>query len=450
MKKQIGHAYLFSGPRGTGKTTVARLLSRAVNCIEVKDQPCNECARCQLVASGKAIDIIEIDAASNRGIDEIRSLREKIAFAPTELPYKVYIIDEVHMLTKEAFNALLKTLEEPPGHAIFILATTELHRVPETIISRCQRFQFYRATPEQLAATVSQVAAAEGLTLSSGASSFIARRAEGSYRDALTLLGNLAFTGKNLDESTVRELLGLPPSELSHNLVKYVLEGQAGLLIREVAEYLKTGGDLTALVKAMAQLCQEQIWQDAPLAQPAQLATLLEELLASLARARVSSDPASLLLARLIRLAVQAEPTKVAATPAMTDLQKAPTSHDEESVSVDSVAVAGGKASDTNQFWRQFLEEVKQHNHALYAICRSARLEALTTDKLTIAVKFRFYSERLYEPKNRRLVEDLASRVAGRALILECLVKTDLDLGRNSEEDLLSTVVDVFELNEVG
>src|SRR5512136_1553831 len=186
---RISHAYLFAGPRGTGKTSTARILAKAVNCLadELTARPCNKCRICTAITEGRQLDLIEIDAASNRGIDEIRDLREKIGFRPNEARYKVYIIDEVHMLTKEAFNALLKTLEEPPPHALFVLATTEPDRVPETVRSRCQRFDFRRVPIAKISEHLAAILQAEGAQAAPEALLAIARRSTGSMRDAISL-----------------------------------------------------------------------------------------------------------------------------------------------------------------------------------------------------------------------------------------------------------------------
>ncbi len=196
---KIVHGYLFCGPRGTGKTTVARILAKSINCTtDGSSKPCGKCQSCLAIEAGKSIDIIEIDAASNRGIDEMRDLREKVRFAPSQSKYKVYIVDEVHMLTKEAFNALLKTLEEPPAHAVFIFATTESHKVLATIVSRCQRYDFHRADINSAIKLLQKVSKEEKIDADIDALALVARAADGAYRDCLTLLEQLASHSKKL------------------------------------------------------------------------------------------------------------------------------------------------------------------------------------------------------------------------------------------------------------
>ena len=231
---RLSHAYLFAGPRGTGKTTVARLLAKAINCENMElgirnnelgknsketmvalSEPCNACSICLEITDGRSLDVMEVDAASNRGIDEMRELRDKVRFAPSRARKKVYIIDEVHMLTKEAFNALLKTLEEPPAHAIFILATTELHKVPVTISSRCQTFQFKKARQEDLIGRLAAVAESENLKIDDAGLTFLARLAGGSYRDALSLLDQISShqQTETIDLATIQDVLGLASEE---------------------------------------------------------------------------------------------------------------------------------------------------------------------------------------------------------------------------------------------
>src|SRR5512139_2656104 len=190
---RIRHAYLFTGPRGTGKTTTARLLAKAVNCLSPEEErPCNVCTVCKAINEGRLLDLIEIDAASNRGIDEIRDIREKVGFRPSEGRYKVYVLDEAHMLTEPAFNALLKTLEEPPPHVIFTLVTTDPHKIPATITSRCQRFDFRRIPLQAIVDQLAHIAAQEGVTVEPAALELIARQGTGAMRDAISLLDQLA------------------------------------------------------------------------------------------------------------------------------------------------------------------------------------------------------------------------------------------------------------------
>ena len=211
---KIVHAYLFTGTRGTGKTSCAKILARAVNCINPKDgDPCLECDQCKAAANEENTDIVEIDAASNNGVDNIRELRELIAFAPANSKYRVYIIDEVHMLSQGAFNALLKTLEEPPTHVIFILATTEVHKLPATILSRCQRFDFRRIDSEKIVERIQYIAKNEGLTVTDEAAMLIASAADGGMRDALSILDLCASAGKKVDEATVESVCAMAGNE---------------------------------------------------------------------------------------------------------------------------------------------------------------------------------------------------------------------------------------------
>ena len=245
---RLSHAYLFTGPRGTGKTSTARILAKAINCLDESpaQRPCNACAICTAINEGRLLDLIEIDAASNRGIDEIRDLREKIQFRPNEARYKVYIIDEVHMLTKEAFNALLKTLEEPPPHAVFVLATTEPDRVPETVRSRCQRFDFRRIPTADIVEHLSHMVQSEGGRAEPEALVAIARRSTGSMRDAISLLDQLLSYGdETLTLARVEAVLGLVNQGTIGMLVDHMAASDAGaglaLLNRLVAEGVELG-----------------------------------------------------------------------------------------------------------------------------------------------------------------------------------------------------------------
>ena len=250
---RISHAYLFTGSRGTGKTTCAKILAKAVNCPNAVDgEPCNACEICKGLDSGTIYDVVEIDAASNNGVDNIRDLREEVNYTPTRGKYRVYIIDEVHMLSTGAFNALLKTLEEPPAHVIFILATTEVHKLPATILSRCQRFDFKRIQPETMAVRLQQVAGLEGMELAPDAATLIARIADGALRDGLSILDQCAGRSKQITAQLVSEVAGLAGREALYRLSDAVLARDSSAAAEELAQLHENSYD-------MERLCVEMI-----------------------------------------------------------------------------------------------------------------------------------------------------------------------------------------------
>lgn len=250
---RISHAYLFTGSRGTGKTTCAKILAKAVNCENCHDgEPCNECEVCKGLDAGTIYDVVEIDAASNNGVDNIRDLREEVNYTPSRGKYRVYIIDEVHMLSTGAFNALLKTLEEPPAHVIFILATTEVHKLPATILSRCQRFDFKRIQPETMAVRLKQVADAEGMTLADDAAVLIARIADGALRDGLSILDQCAGRSRTITAELVSEVAGLAGRESLYRLSDAVLNGQSNDAMAIISQLHENSYD-------MERLCVEMI-----------------------------------------------------------------------------------------------------------------------------------------------------------------------------------------------
>lgn len=242
----INHAYLFCGPRGTGKTSVAKILAKAVNCINLENgEPCNQCFNCQSIIEGSSLDVLEIDAASNRGIDEIRDLRERVQYVPAEGRFRIYIIDEVHMLTTEAFNALLKTLEEPPRHVIFIMATTEVHKVPATILSRCQRFNFHRITMPDLISRLKLVANHQNIEITDEALMAIVKAAEGGLRDALSLLDQcIGYADSVINIEDVNQVLGVVSEDVLASMVDGLASDNSSGLIQLVEEVVNQGKDI--------------------------------------------------------------------------------------------------------------------------------------------------------------------------------------------------------------
>ncbi|HEY8754996.1 MAG TPA: DNA polymerase III subunit gamma/tau [Candidatus Dormibacteraeota bacterium] len=254
----LAHAYLFTGIRGTGKTSTARILARAVNCLAPRDgEPCNQCSACREILDGSSVDVLEIDAASNRGIDEMRDLREKVKYLPAALRRKVYIIDEAHMLTAEAWNAFLKTLEEPPEHVLFVLATTEPHKVPETVRSRVQRFDFRRVSTADTAAHLARILVAEDTTAEPEALALLARAGQGSMRDALSMLDQALAGGERpLTAGNVRRALGLADPGTLHDLLEALAGGDGAAVLRAVAGAFEAGADPRQLLRECSRLAR--------------------------------------------------------------------------------------------------------------------------------------------------------------------------------------------------
>lgn len=316
---RIGHAYLFAGPRGTGKTTLARIFAKRVNCLSPKDaEPCNDCGMCQEIDAGRAPDLIEIDAASNRGIEEIRELREGIKFSPLKGTYKVFIVDEAHMLTKEAFNALLKILEEPPRHAIFVLATTEPERLPPTIISRTQRFDFRRVTVRDIEEKLAAIAKAEHLAADPQALHLIASVAEGSFRDAESVLSQIAAfhsPGETLTLETAETILGAMNFARLRGFLSSLANGDVGTALQFLQDAMNEGYDAHELSRLTLTLLRKIL-----------VLKIAPELAAMLGHEHTKEEIAALLdfsrlfntkkLVRLVRGVMQAAPlVKRAAIP---------------------------------------------------------------------------------------------------------------------------------------
>ena len=297
LSGRISHAYLFTGPRGTGKTSTAKVLAKALNCeTGPTATPCNHCRSCDLVNDGSAMDVYEIDAASNRGIDEIRELRENVKFSPAQSRYKIYIIDEVHMLTNEAFNALLKTLEEPPAHVVFVLATTEPHRIPATILSRCQRYDFRRVGVRELTDHLAHIARESGITVSQEALRLIALQSDGGVRDAVSILDQCSVLGNDgITEYEVRELLGLVGQEAVYNLFTAIAEGDGAKSLTILEGQMLLGKDARQLLIELAGYCRSlMLFRAAP--------NLDSPVLAAFSQERLTADSHKVGHSQLVRL----------------------------------------------------------------------------------------------------------------------------------------------------
>jgi DNA polymerase-3 subunit gamma/tau len=307
---RVSHAYLFSGSRGTGKTSAARLLAKALNCTgRTRDtaEPCNKCQSCVEMTAGSALDLIEIDAASNRGIDEIRDLREKVNLAPALGPFKVYIIDEAHMLTEPAFNALLKTLEEPPAHVVFVLCTTDAQKIPLTVIGRCQQFVFRRHSEDQIVGRLTHIAKTENVSVDAEAMQLIARTAQGSMRDAVGLLDQLVPLA-SISLEGARSLLGIADPRLLDELLDHVLEGRAAEALAELNRIYSAGAELRQVVRGLMEGCRDRLvaaLSRHDQATAKRLSAVLDALLHLDGEVRRHAEPRFLVEATLARLAVE-------------------------------------------------------------------------------------------------------------------------------------------------
>ena len=260
-QRRVAHAFLFAGARGVGKTSTARILAKALNCdTGPQVNPCNHCANCQEITNGSSMDVIEIDGASNRGIDEIRELRENVRYTPAKGHYKIYIIDEVHMLTKEAFNALLKTLEEPPPHIVFIFATTEPHKIPATILSRCQRYDFKRIPLREIRESLKRIVGQEEIQISQRGLITIAQESEGSLRDAQSLLDQvIAYGGKNIRDEDIAEVLGLIDRKILNDTVEAIADKDVARCMEIIEHVYHFGYDLQHFCRELLQYLRNLI-----------------------------------------------------------------------------------------------------------------------------------------------------------------------------------------------
>jgi DNA polymerase-3 subunit gamma/tau len=379
ISARVAHAYLFSGSRGTGKTSAARLLAKALNCTgRARDsaEPCNQCQSCIEMTAGSALDLIEIDAASNRGIDEIRDLREKVNLAPALGPFKVYIIDEAHMLTEPAFNALLKTLEEPPPHVVFILCTTDAQKIPLTVIGRCQQFVFRRHSEEQITSRLTHIALSENVAVDADAMQLIARTAQGSMRDAVGLMDQLVpLASGPITLESARALLGIADPRLLDSLLDDVLAGRAAEALAELSRVYAAGAELRQVVRGLMEGCRDRLVaaltrRDHATAR--RLSSVLDALLHLDGEVRRHAEPRFLVEATLARLAVELgtepAPTPVAqgAPPPAGALRAAATSPASGEVisppTSDPVVVAVGDVSG----WSDVLEKLNRTVRAAY------------------------------------------------------------------------------------
>jgi DNA polymerase-3 subunit gamma/tau len=414
---RISHAYLFTGPRGTGKTSIARILAHAVN-----DLP--------YTGEDNHVDIIEIDAASNRGIDEIRDLREKVYMAPVSAKYKVYIIDEVHMLTTQAFNALLKTLEEPPAHVIFVLATTEVHKLPETIISRTQRHIFKPGDKTKVAAHLKRLAKQEKIDIDDTAIDLLAEHGGGSFRDSVSLLDQAGNSGRKVTLEVAQSLLGIPPEQAISELLDTLRVNDTARVLAALDGLETAGYHPTAIAQQLgARLRDSLISGDFILLPAAQL-----DLMAKLLNVAPAHEPRRILEIALLQ---SLEPNIVQVPAAAAQQQPAPVIT-EKPVAVPATKESVEKADIKPKkpmsrlkleptIWPDILGALKKQYNTLYGVMRMAVPE-FSEGKLLLRFKFAFHQKRMNEAKHRKIVSDIITELTGETIVIECVHDKDAEL----------------------
>ncbi len=471
---RIGHAYLFSGPRGVGKTTTARIFAKALNCQNgPTETPCNECSRCIRINQGQSMDVLEIDGASNRGIEEIRELRSKIGFAPAEGKYKIYIIDEVHMLTDPAFNALLKTLEEPPGQVLFIFATTAPYKVPNTILSRCQSFYFRRISIEEMMEKLKRIAEEEKINIDSSSLRLIAEGATGSMRDAESILDQvIAYSENRVTPDEVRDILGLIPRETLFQMIETIINHDTEKGLKLVGELVKEGIELNKFVQDLLIYTHnvsllkvlgknnpysssyfeavelEKIWELIEKTEEKTILNIIEELKIIEERIRFHHYPWILLELMVVKLTYNESKTAhqeiITNTPVrkkdispekkekIPQLIKKEIEKEKEGDTVqDSKITAQDIATkvELEKLWPRVLARLKEEMIAIYTFLMEGNSIRLEDDRLIVSFPpdHGFPKENLEKKENRKKLEKVLKEETKNDIRLKCIIERDID-----------------------
>lgn len=492
LQNKIAHAYLFSGPRGTGKTTVAKILAKALNCTDRKGaEPCNQCLSCQNIDMGTALDVLEIDAASNRGIDEIRDLREKVKFISSEGKYKIYIVDEVHMLTNEAFNALLKTLEEPPANVVFILATTEAHKLPLTILSRVQRFEFHRIPADVIWSRLKQICLALGRDVEDKALQVIANQAEGGLRDAISILDQCLLLEDPIKEQDIYQIIGMVGQEFCAELVDSLLERDYGKVLNLLEKAVSLGRDPRQIIRELLDYLRQALLYitggGEPLLSPEgakkliaqskkaglkNLISLISVLLKGEAEFRYSSN--TRLMAEMILIqALYSQSQEFLENEATNGLSSGVELTYSKAVTIDPIMKKETANKEKGQAleqtkpvlreedilfvvkdkWPQILDEVKKKKKSTHAFLLEGKPVAVNNGILYLAFKegYSFHKEKFSQPENKEIVEMILQRLLNCKLELNSVMESDIqsiirnETPKQDDDDLCITkAVDFF------
>lgn len=456
--QKIPHAFLFSGPKGTGKTSAARIIAKTINCLHKKenDEPCNKCDICQEITSGSAMDLIEIDAASNRGIDDIRNLREKIKLSPAKCQYKVYIFDEVHMLTTEAFNALLKTLEEPPAHVVFILCTTEAQKLPKTIISRCFQIKFRKSKPEELVHSLERVVKGEKLNLEKGVLELIAKEADGSFRDGQKILDQLAVGGEKISITEAQKFLGQIEELKSEKLLGFLAKKDAKAALLEVDRIVNFGADLEVYLQSLLEKLRLTLLKIVGVEIESDEQITLDEFL--------NKKDIIVLISLFMKAAIEMKTAIIAQLPL--ELAVIEWCGEEKNNPVDNLTIVqnskkiipsslnnkleeNGKGDNLQTIinkWGELLEGVRPLNHSVEALLKAARPLKMDNGFLILEVFYKFHKDRLDSDKCRSIVEEAASQLLGNQIKIKCVLgekKTEM-VSEQEKDDIMEVAREIF------
>lgn len=458
---KLAHAYLFCGIRGIGKTTVARLLAKSVNCLQRPKgsaEPCNTCESCKAIQTGRSLDLIEIDAASNRRIDDIREIREHVPFASAGSKYKVFIIDEVHMLTTEAFNALLKTLEEPPSHVIFILATTEVHRLPATILSRCQRFDFKPLTNSELLARLVYLTETEGVKIDPTVLNDIVRLAQGSTRDAESFLGKILSLGeKEITKAQAKLVLPHSDYELTTKFIDHLIQREGVNAVNLLNTFLSDGGELgpfyTQVLEILRQLMLLKLSGKKNLDDNS---INLADMLPSLTLARLQhmlnawlSAEKEITASDIPQLPLELAILNITESNSIVNQTEAFSGRQQRSTNTPAIKaqISDEPTKTTVDFstislrWGEIVDRLKEFNHSLSFILSVARPTKVDGDMLNIAFQYKLHYERVNDQKIRQLIEQAVRDVTGESLRVQPVYE---EANTSTATDTLTNVLNTF------
>ncbi len=476
LNDRLAHAYLFCGPRGTGKTSSAKILAKAVNCLDLQNgEPCNACESCKAINAESFMDVMEIDAASNRGIDEIRDLRDKVRFSPSQGKRKVYIIDEVHMLTNEAFNALLKTLEEPPAHVLFILATTEPQKIPLTILSRCQRFDFRKINTLEIRDHLADIVKEEGVSISEEALNAIARKAAGGMRDAISVLDQcIAFAGERIELQHVELVLGTVSEEATAKLLDAVVAQDYSSMFSLLNEFMQQGKDIKQIMRDCVQYCRQllllkvapkeqlvELPQNCMAHAQEQVKTLPVEFLGRminrLAEAekdlRYSNQPQIILEAAFVDLMLQGinpvvQTAAVQEAPNTTQTQSRPAQNAPKQGQQQQAQQPMRKliASDALlQQWADVMAQIKGKSVKLNAFLAQAQPAAFENGQLILRFQnqYKFHYDSVNKDENLRMIAEVVGQMVGAPV--KVIVELENESGHIKQEmSLIDEVKNLF------